>query len=463
VTLPNHRLAFDARRLRNDEDTNMTTPRSATTVFLLCWLALLFDGYDLYVYGATLPGFLSDPSWGATPALAGTVGSLALVGMLIGSLAAGILTDRWGRRALMLTSLTVFSIGMLGCVLAPDFTVFAVLRFLTCVGVGGLLPTAVAVANEFAPRHRKSVFLGLVLTGPAVGSLLAALTSTLLLEQVGVRPVYAVGALSAVLTVAMFRNLPESPAFLRSQGRTDAARGVEDRYGLADTRTPQDTGATGTAAARGPIATILEPRVLPATLLMWLAALIALLVVFGLSTWLPVIMVNAGFATASSVAFLAIYSAGAIVGTVIGAVLSQRTSPRTMVVVGFAAAAFALVAAATVQHPAVLVVAIFVAGYGGLGTMNMLNDHIAHFYPARARATGLGWALAVGRLGAIAGPTYGFLVVTDAAGTSGALAFAVPAAIGAVVALLMPRRARTDTAAEAPAHHHSDPTATEAP
>ena len=449
----------------------MSTRRSATTVFLLCWLALLFDGYDLYVYGATLPGFLGDPSWGATPALAGTVGSLALVGMLVGSLAAGILTDRWGRRGLMLTSLTVFSIGMLGCVFAPNFTVFAALRFLTCVGVGGLLPTAVAVANEFAPRHRKSILLGLVLTGPAVGSLLAALTSTLLLERVGVRPVYAVGALSVLLAIAMYRSLPESPAFLRSRGRPDTARGIEDRYGLTGSLSPQDsdtTGTTGTAVGtgtadtRGPIATIFEPRMLPATLLMWLAALIALLVVFGLSTWLPVIMVNAGFATTSSVAFLAIYSAGAIVGTIIAAAVSQRTSPKSMVVVGFAAAAFALVTAATVPHPAVLAATVFVAGFGGLGTMNMLNDHIAHFYPARARATGLGWALAVGRLGAIAGPTYGFLVVSDAAGTSGALAFAVPAAIGAVVAVLMPRRARA-RAATATGTDHSDHTTTEAP
>ncbi|MFE3457921.1 MFS transporter [Nocardiopsis aegyptia] len=444
----------------------MTTRPSAITVFLLCWLALLFDGYDLYVYGATLPGFLGDPSWGATPALAGTVGSLALVGMLIGSLAAGVLTDRWGRRGLMLTSLAVFSIGMLGCVFAPNFAVFAVLRFLTCVGVGGLLPTAVAVANEFAPRSRKSIFLGLVLTGPAVGSLLAALTSALLLERVGVRPVYAVGALSVLLAIAMFRSLPESPAFLRSQGRTDDARAIEDRYGIADARSPQDTGTAataGTAAARGPIATILGPRMLPATLLMWLAALIALLVVFGLSTWLPVIMVNAGFATTSSVAFLAIYSAGAIVGTIIAAAVSQRTSPKSMVVVGFAAAALALMAAATVQHPAVLVVTVFIAGFGGLGTMNMLNDHIAHFYPARARATGLGWALAVGRLGAIAGPTYGFLVVDDAAGTSGALAFAVPAAIGAVVAVLMPRRAPGRSATGTTSADRSDHTPTEAP
>ena len=125
--------------------------RSVLPVFVVCWLALIADGYDLYVYGATVPGFVGPSGWGVDKATAGLVGSFALVGMLIGSLAAGLLTDRFGRRRMLVAAIGTFSVFMVACALAPNFAVFAILRFGACLGVGGLLPTAVAVATMAPP------------------------------------------------------------------------------------------------------------------------------------------------------------------------------------------------------------------------------------------------------------------------------------------------------------------------
>ena len=138
---------MDSPATTHDRRDTRTAPRSALPVFVTCWLALLADGYDLYVYGATLPGFIGPQNWGVTREQAGLVGSLALVGMLIGSLAAGVLTDRFGRRRMFAVSVATFSAFMVACALAPTFAVFGVFRFLACLGVGGLLPTAVAVAS----------------------------------------------------------------------------------------------------------------------------------------------------------------------------------------------------------------------------------------------------------------------------------------------------------------------------
>lgn len=418
-----------------------TTTRTPTwAILLICWLALLCDGYDLYVYGATLPGFLGNPEWDVTKSLAGTVGSIALVGMLLGSLAAGTMTDRLGRRKLLLTSLAIFSVGMLLCAAAPNFTVFAIFRFITCIGVGGVLPTAVAIANESAPKGKVSLAVGAVLTGPPVGSLIGALTATALVVDHGIRPVYTLGGLSLLLLVAVWRFLPESAVFL-------AAKSAVARV-----------NASAPAHSRG-VSRLFTHRQLVPTLLFWIVCAISMLTMFGITTWLPVIMQGAGFAAQSSIAFLSIYSLGCIIGTVVIAFIAQKSAPKYMVILGFSVAALSLLAVSMTQNHLLLFTAIFFAGVGGMGTQNMINDHIAQYYPPELRATGLGWALAAGRIGAIAGPTYGAIAAT-VGGSPGAAAmwFAIPAALGVGVAIIMPLR---DRSATPPTSHPSDTTHSE--
>jgi AAHS family benzoate transporter-like MFS transporter len=402
---------------------NKNTP--AWAVLLICWLALLCDGYDLYVYGATLPGFLADPSWDVTKASAGVVGSIALVGMLIGSLSAGTLTDRLGRRRLMLASLATFTVGMLLCAAAPSFEFFALFRFITCLGVGGLLPTAVAIASESAPSDKRSIAVGAVLLGPPVGSLVGALTAGALVAEYGVRPVYAIGATSVVVFAVVLVFLPEPTAF--------KAAGVSIAHQVDD--------ENGTAHMGNKVRQLFTEGHLTATLLSWASCLISLLVITGITTWLPVIMQDAGFATGSSIGFLSIYSVGCIVGTVVLAFGAQRWAPKYMVIFGFGAAAVALAGVSLTQNHGLLTLAVFIAGIGGMATQNMINDHVAQYYPSEIRATGLGWTLGIGRIGMIIGPVYGGYAATIG-GTPAAAAmwFAIPACLGIVVAICLPRK-----------------------
>jgi AAHS family benzoate transporter-like MFS transporter len=409
---------------------NSNAPRkSLAAIFVLCWLGLLADGYDLYVYGATLPGLIGRPPYNATPAAAGAVGSIALVGMLLGSLIVGTLTDRLGRRRIFVSALALFSLAMLACSMAPTWELFAAFRFTACFGVGGLLPTAVALTNEFAPPGRKSLVLGAVLTGPAVGTVIASLSSLTLLESSGFRPVYAIGAAGLLITPFAWVLLPESPSFLRTQRRTAEADRIEDAYGL-----PRTTDATASTLRTSPTRALFANGTTRTTVLLWAVTVLSLLTIFGVSTWLPQIMRTAGFGVGSSVSFLLAYSVGAVVGTVLASVASQKVGPRPLVVTGFVSAAAALLLMAFNPPAALMTVLAAVAGFGGLGTQNMINDYIAQFYPAATRATGLGWALAVGRLGAIAGPSYGALLVGFGGGVPvAAMAFAAPALLGAVL------------------------------
>ena len=413
-----------------------TPSRSALLVPVLCWLALTADGYDLFAYGATVPGLLAAPDWGATPASVGAVASLGLVGMLCGSLVAGTLTDLLGRRRLFAVSVALFSLAMLGCGLAPSFGVFAAFRFLAGLGIGGLLPTAIALTSEFAAPEHRSRILGAVLTGPPVGGLLASAASVALLAEHGFQLVYGLGVVPLLLVPVALRLLPESPAYLRARGRTAEADRIAAAFGL-----PAPAAAVpAPAGRRSPVRTLFADGMGPATIGIWIVTICSLLTLFGLSTWLPQIMRTAGYGLSSSVAFLLVYSAGGIVGTLVAAHLAQRLGAKAMVLTGFAAATIALALLAAQPPTGVVLVLVAVAGFGGLGTQNLLNDHVAGFYPAGARATGLGWALGVGRVGAIVGPTYGALFVGGgSAVVASAVAFAVPALLGALVMSRLPR------------------------
>ncbi|WP_028661067.1 MFS transporter [Nocardioides insulae] len=418
-----------------------TSHRSRIPVYVLCWLCLVADGYDLMTYGATLPALIGGEPFRLTPDQAGHIGSLALAGMLVGSLLAGTLTDRVGRRRIFILSVTAFSLGMILTALAPSVGLFVTFRVLTCVGVGGLLPTAVALASEFTDPAVRSRTLGLVLTGPPVGMVLASLLASWLVPEHGFRPVYALAGSMLLVVPFLVRLLPESPGFLAVRGDLASAERVRAAYGLQAPAIGSE-GPSATGARRSSVATLVSGPMLLPTLLIWGTTFCSLLTVFGITTWLPQAMSGSGYGLGSSIQFLLVYCLGAVIGTVVAAVVAERVGPKPVVVVGFVVAAAALLVVSLQPATAPLVVLLLLAGFGGFGTQNILNDFIARFYPVHARASGLGWALGVGRLGGIIGPTFGAWAVGFAQPlTATAVAFALTALLGGLLMLFVPRTA----------------------
>lgn len=206
-----------------------------TWVVVLCTLALTFDGYDLVVYGTVVPTLLQDPSQlGAlTPAQAGALGSYALIGVLVGALAAGAVGDWIGRRRVMLVNLAWFSLGMAATAMTHTIQTFAVSRFLTGIGVGALVATVGALVAEFAPPGRRNRLNAIVYSGVPAGGVLASITALLMPDSAGWRPLFWIGALPLVLLLPLaIIWLPESPKWLLARGRDDAARALAGRLGV---------------------------------------------------------------------------------------------------------------------------------------------------------------------------------------------------------------------------------------
>lgn len=266
--------------------TTWTSPehrRSVLWVVSLATIAIVFDGYDLVVYGTVLPTLLDDPSQlgPLTPATAGALGSYALIGVMIGALLAGAVGDRVGRRRMMLFNIIWFSVGMGATALATNLTSFGILRFVTGIGIGGLVATAGAMVAEFAPPAKKNLFNAIVYSGVPAGGVLAAILAMVLADHVGWRGLFWVGALPLVtlLPLALLR-MPESPQWLATRGRLADTEAVSARTGIPVVPARPVATTAPAAAEKVDFAVLASRRFAGPTLLLGVMSFVGLLLTY---------------------------------------------------------------------------------------------------------------------------------------------------------------------------------------
>lgn len=410
-------------------------------VVAICFTAVVFDGYDLIVYGATLPSILAYKQWHMTPLLAGAIGSYAMVGMLVGTLLCGIITDLIGRRRMVLASIAWFSLFMGACAIAPDAQVFGAFRLLAGIGLGGVLPTAVALTVEFAPKDRRNFFNAMTCSGYSIGAIIASLLAIALLQDYGFRVMYAIGMLPLVLMVPLaWKILPESVEYLMAKGRTDEARRVAERFGLPVTMSASEP--KGPTTAKG-VFRLFRPPYVALLMVFAMACLIGQMLTYGLNTWLPQIMRTAGYPLGSALQFLVALSLGAIVGALVLSTVADRIGGRIVLIGGFLTAVLSLLLMSMNPPTAVLYLAVALAGVGANGTMVVLNGYAATRFAADVRASALGVMMGIGKLGAVLGPLAGGWVMAAHMGVEWSFyVFLIPAAVGVVV-MFFDRGART--------------------
>ncbi|GGM94448.1 MFS transporter [Lentzea pudingi] len=395
--------------------------RSVYLVVVLGFFATAFEGYDLIIYGSAVPDLLAHSEWGLDAAQVGFIGSAALAGMVVGALAAGWLSDRSGRRVSFISMLSFFSVMMIFSAVAPSPELLALCRFLAGIGLGGLPPIAIALVSEFAPARRRAFLTTVTASGFGVGAILASVLSIALLEDLGFRFMFALGGIALVTVVPLaIWLLPESPGFRSSSD--------------------QSTRHTSTS----PWVAIFKGRAGVATTLFALANFSAFLLVFSITVWLPQLMTEAGYSVQSSLRFQLLLNVGALVGAVLGGVMSDRLGGRVVTGGLYVAAAIALGLLALPAMPAgVIAMLLFVAGACGVGVGTVLWAFVAERYGDRSRATALGFTMSAGRVGAAAGTSLGGLLVDAGAGLASiAVLSAAAAAIAGLAVFFAPSAPR---------------------
>ncbi|MFH8775020.1 MFS transporter [Streptomyces sp. NPDC017958] len=396
--------------------------RLALLVVGLCWLAVLFDGLDMFIYGSVLPHLLATKTFGLTPDRAGDLGSYATFGMLVGALTAGTVADRIGRKRLMVACVTLFSLASGVCATADSVAVFGLGRTLAGVGLGGLLPTAISMVSDYARAGRGALTIGLLMTAHHAGGILSAYVAKWLVEPVGWRSAFWVCVLPLLFVPVLAKVLPESLSFLVAKGRTEQARALADRYDVelpaaADRKMPADRWDALLNLFRG--GEWLQ------TLLYWLASFGGLLLVYGVATWLPTLMRGEGYNLGSALTFVVLFNLGGIVGMLVAGRAADGFGAPRISAVWFVLAAAGVFLLSIHMPLGVTFLVVFLTGVFLNSAQTMIYATVSIRSTPDNRATAIGWTSGMGRFGAVFGPWLGGQLLAAGNGDWGFTAFAL--------------------------------------
>jgi benzoate transport len=411
-------------------------------VSLCFWLNML-DGVDILSISFAAP--LLSREWDIPPATLGVVFSAALAGMMAGSMLLAPLGDSIGRRRVLVLSLLLIAIGMLGAPLASSVEELLIVRFVTGVGIGGVVPTMAAFAAELSPLRRRSFAVTLVQGGYPLGATITGIVALWLLPAFGWQSLFVLGGVLTLLSLPfVYFVLPESPEFLLSKqppGALPKLNGLLQAMGheaLAELPPRPATDAPrGAAHLIAALGSLFSAPHRAATLLLWVAFFMSLATLYFLQNWVPQLTANAGLP--DSQAFLAgtILNLGAFAGMASVGYLADHFGLRRVIASYLGAGAVALLFFSYLETTAAIL-----AGLGLIGLMQGgfigLYAVGARIYPAGIRVTGIGWAIGIARSGAVLGPYVAGLLVAAGMGMAGSfMVFAIPLAIAALAVLSM--------------------------
>jgi MFS transporter, AAHS family, 4-hydroxybenzoate transporter len=378
-------------------------------VFILCALCLIIDGFDVQAMGYVAPALV--PDWKIDRSALGPVFSAANFGVLIGSLVFSTIADKIGRRPVLVGATLFFSAMTIATAYAQNINQLFWLRLIAGIGMGCIIPNATALVGEFSPAARRVTLMMTITVGFTAGAALGGFVAAWMIPQFGWRSVFLFGGfVPLVIGVAMLVSLPESLQFLavRRQRLDQLAKWLTR---LDPTiRVDASTKYIANEESRGgvPFVHLFRDGRALVTVLLWVINFMNLLNLYSLSNWLPTVVASMGYDTRTSVLVGTILQVGGTIGTFGLAWLISRGGFVPMLAMTFAVATVSIF---LIGSPgislALLFVIVFIAGWCVVGGQPGMNALAATFYPTYLRTTGVGFALGIGRIGAIVGPYIG--------------------------------------------------------
>ncbi|TCK39450.1 AAHS family 4-hydroxybenzoate transporter-like MFS transporter [Paraburkholderia sp. BL8N3] len=444
----------------NDKTANIQTFLNANPfsgfqwlIFVMCFVIVLLDGFDTAAIGFIAPSLVTE--WHISrPALAPVL-SAALFGLAFGALCAGPLSDRLGRRLLLIVSVLIFGAACLASAYSASLLQLTVLRFITGLGLGAAMPNAVTMMSEYCPDHRRATVTNLMFCGFPLGAAFGGFLAAWMIPHFGWRSVLVLGGVTPlVLVVLLVIALPESVRYMVAKNQpVEKIRAALSRISksVAGATSFVMTEQAPRTAAKSGIRVVLSPSYVVGSVMLWLAYFMGLVIFYASINWMPILFKEAGLAPQRATLISALFPLGGV-GAVIFGVLMDRFNPNRVIAAGYALTAVTVYAIGqAIGNVGWLVVIVFAAGILMNTAQSSMPALAAAFYPTQGRATGVAWMLGIGRFGGIAGS---FLVaeLTRRQFTFGGI-FSVIAVAGVIacVALLVKQAVHPIDAAAAPA------------
>ncbi len=342
----------------------------------LCGLVLFLEGYDIAAVGYAIPSLVD--AWHVRPSMFTPALTAGNIGLLLGSLCAGLLGNRLGVKRVLIGCVAMFGVFSLLSALVASPSQLIALRLLTGLGLGGGIPLAIALASDFAPRMTQGRFVILTSTGVPIGFAVGGLLASRLVGLFGWPAIFCVGGVLPLAIVPLLaRQLPASGVLHAEERR------------------------------RNLVAALFHNGIAPTTLLLWSINLLNLLGIYFILLWMPAILHGAGMSPSRAIFTSTMYSMGVIAGPLLVAPVVDRIGMERVLTCGLAFGALCVLSIGLFNPPLwLLSVLIGGAGIGG-GCQSGINSLSGLSYPPAIRSAGAGWALGVGRVGSIAGPLLG--------------------------------------------------------
>ncbi len=375
-------------------------------VLFLAGIGWLFDAMDQGMVAGVMAAI--GKSWKLTPADLGLLGSASAVGMAIGAAVAGMVADKYGRRKVITFTLVLYGLASALSGFATNFSLLLFFRFLTGLGLGGELPAASTLVSEFSPAKARGRMVVLLESFWAWGWIAAALIAYLLIPVYGWRIGFFLGGIPALYAAYLRKNIPESPRYLEEKGRFKEADEIvvkmEQQAGVNNEKETIVNQPEGNKSRNITIFDLCSQAYIRRTFVLWILWLGINFGYYGFVLWTPTLLVGKGFSLVKGFEFTLIMSIAQLPGYYSAAYLIEKIGRKSVLVVylaGTALSAYLFGQAASVTTVLVFGCLLYFFSLGAWGSVYAYTPEV---YPTRVRGTGVGWAAAVGRIGAIAAP-----------------------------------------------------------
>ncbi|HUZ71765.1 MAG TPA: MFS transporter [Stellaceae bacterium] len=409
-------------------------------VLVLCAAAAALEGFDTQSIGFVAPSVIHE--WHLAPKDFTPAFVVGLLGLLVGCLVIAPLADWIGRKKLLVGTSLWFGVFSLLTAEASTMSTLSILRFLTDAGLGGGMANAIALTSEYFPARKRAAMTVVMFCGFPLGASLGGFLAAALIPRYGWPSVFVLGGiLPILLAIVLVFTLPESIRYLvlkrRAQERVAAIlRRINPRASFAQGTTfaiaeEQRSGLT--------VGHLFREGRAAGTVLLWMMFFMNLLGLFLLTSWLPTLLHDAGLSISMAVVIISVQQGSGVIASIAAGPILERRSCVSLLLPLFVLSGLGIAAIGSVGASVPLILAAAaISGIGSVTGQNVANALAAVYYPTYIRATGVGWALGIGRIGAIVGPTVGGLMLALHWTTSSIFLFgAVPSFIAAAAALTM--------------------------
>lgn len=375
----------------------------------ICLLLMIMDGYDIQAMAYAAPMVID--AWNVEKAMLGVVFSASLLGLFIGSLLLSSLSDRFGRRPILLFSTLAFSVLMLVTPHVDNIEQLAIIRLVTGIFLGGIMPNAMAYSAEIVPHKYRILTMMVISCGYTVGAMLGGAISAVLIPIGGWQAIfYFGGIIPLILFVIMFFKLPESLHFLGADSKNDrkVLHWLKRFYpALNIDSNSKILKSTTVESKKSPLDLFRNNRAF-FTSSIWIISILNMISLYFLANWLPTLAKESGLSLNQALLIGSTLQLGGTFGSILmGLKIDKLGFYKVLVPIFMVAVASVALIGYAVDQLALLFVVVFVAGFAIVGGQPAINALSASFYPSSLRTTGVGWSIGIARLGSVIGPLLG--------------------------------------------------------